>query len=51
MSKIKHSKYRNTGLIFNLLVKQLTSDVLEGKNSASSAIIKKYFSNNSITYQ
>lgn len=48
MNKVKHSKYRNTGLIFNLLVKQLTSDVLEGRNSASSAIIKKYFSDNSI---
>lgn len=47
MNKIKHSKYRNTGLIFNLLVKQLTSDILEGRNSASSTIIKKYFSNNS----
>jgi hypothetical protein len=48
MNKIKHSKYRNTGLIFNLLVKQLTSDILEGRNSASSTIIKKYFSNNSV---
>lgn len=43
MTKIKHSKYKNTGLLFNLLVKQLTADVLEGKDSSCAAIIKKYF--------
>jgi len=48
MNKIKHSKYRNTGLLFNLLVKQLTADVLEGKDSASSNLIKKYFHSGSV---
>ena len=48
MNKIKHSKYRNTGLLFNLLVKQLTADVLEGKDSTSSTLIKKYFHAGSI---
>jgi len=43
MNKIKHSKYKNTGLLFNLLVKQLTADVLEGKDSACAVLIQKYF--------
>ena len=42
---IKHSKYKNTGLLFELLVRQITSDTLEGKNSASINILKKYFVN------
>ena len=41
--KIKHSKYRNTGLIFELLVKQLAADTLNRKDSAAVAIIKKHF--------
>ena len=40
---IKHSKYKNTGLLFNLLVKQLTADILEGRDSACATLIKKYF--------
>ena len=31
--KIKHSKYRNTGLIFELLVKQIAADTLNNKES------------------
>lgn len=42
---IKHSKFRNTGLLFELLVRQITSDTLEGKNSAAINILKKYFVN------
>jgi hypothetical protein len=42
---IKHSKYKNTGLLFELLVRQITSDTLEGKNSVSINILKKYFVN------
>jgi len=41
--KIKHSKYRNTGLIFELLVKQVAADTLGNKDSAAIAIIKKHF--------
>jgi len=43
--QIKHSKFRNTGLLFELLVRQITSDTLEGKNSAAINILKKYFVN------
>ena len=42
--KIKHSKYRNTGLIFELLVKQIAADTLDNKDSAAVHIIKKHFS-------
>lgn len=42
---IKHSKYKNTGLLFELLVRQITSDTLQGKNSPAINILKKYFVN------
>lgn len=40
---IKHSKYKNTGILFELLVRQITADTLSGKNSKASSILKKYF--------
>lgn len=45
--KIKHSKYKNTGLIFELLVKQIAADTLSGKESPAIKIIKKFFTGNS----
>ncbi len=45
--KVKHSKYKNTGLIFELLVKQVASDTLEGVESPALKIIKKYFTGKS----
>ena len=42
---IKHSKYKNTGLLFELLVRQITSDTLSGKDSKATNILKKYFVN------
>lgn len=48
MKKIKHKKHRNTGLIFEMLVKRMTSNVLQGEGiNEISSIIKKHFSNNS----
>ena len=41
--KVKHSKFRNTGLIFELLVKQIASDTLNNRDSAAVSIVKKYF--------
>lgn len=41
--KIRHSKYKNTGLIFELLVKQIASDILNKKESPAVAIIKEHF--------
>ncbi len=41
---IKHSKYKNTGILFELLVRTITADTLSGKNSEATNILKKYFS-------
>jgi hypothetical protein len=43
MKNIKHSKYKNTGILFELLVRQITSDTLKGIDSPSINILKKYF--------
>jgi len=40
---IKHSKYKNTGILFELLVRQVTADTLNGGQSPALNIIKKYF--------
>jgi len=45
---IKHNKIKNIGLLFELLVRQITSDALEDKKQSMSAqIIKEYFTKNS----
>jgi len=41
---IKHSKYKNTGILFELLVRTITADTLSGKNSEATNILKTYFS-------
>lgn len=41
--KIKHSKYKNTGVLFELLVRQATADTLKGADSPAIDIIKSYF--------
>lgn len=41
--KIKHSKYRNTGLIFELLVKQIAADTLSGAESPAVGILKEFY--------
>jgi len=41
--KIKHSKYKNTGILFELLVRQVTIDTLKGVDSPAIDIMKKYF--------
>lgn len=40
---IKHSKYKNTGILFELLVRQITADTLSGVDSKATNILKKYF--------
>lgn len=44
--KVKHSKYKNTGLIFELLVKQIAADTLSRKDSPAVKIIKKFYTGN-----
>jgi len=41
--KIKHSKYKNSGILFELLVRQITADTLDGKQSPVQNLLKKYF--------
>lgn len=41
--KLKHSKIKNTGILFELLTRQITADVLAGKSTKSVSIVKKYF--------
>ena len=41
--KIKHSKYKNTGILFELLVRQITADTLKGVNSPAIDILREYF--------
>lgn len=44
MKKIKHKKYRNTGLIFEMLTRQITADVLnEKEESPAIDIVKEHF--------
>jgi hypothetical protein len=41
--KLKHSKYKNTGILFELLVRQITADTLKGVDSPAIDILKSYF--------
>jgi hypothetical protein len=42
---LKHNKYKNTGVLFELCVRQITSDLLNNKDSKAVKIVKKYFTN------
>jgi len=46
MKKLKHSKYKNTGILFEMLVRKLTSETLSSDKSVTIDIIKKYFGKN-----
>jgi len=41
--KIKHSKFKNTGLIYELLVKQIAADTLSRNESPALGILKEFF--------
>jgi hypothetical protein len=43
MKNLKHSKFKNTGVLFELLVRQVASDTLNNNDSKAIPIIKKYF--------
>jgi len=44
MKKIKHSKYKNTGILFELLVRQITLEVLNNSDKANAQrILKEFF--------
>lgn len=42
--KMRHSKFKNTGILFELLTKQVTADIISGKKSSkASEILHKFF--------
>ena len=47
MKKLKHSKYKNTAILFEILVRKLTSESMTSDKSVTIDIIKKYFGKNS----
>jgi len=46
MRKVKHNKIRNTGLLFEFLLRQITSDVLNKDNGQAVNIVKEKFNEN-----
>jgi len=47
MQKAKHSKFKNTGILFELLTRQVTADILAGKDeSIAKDLLFKYFTEN-----
>tara|TARA_R110000782_G_scaffold268681_1_gene365443 strand:- start:1068 stop:1913 length:846 start_codon:yes stop_codon:yes gene_type:complete len=47
MKKLKHSKFKNTGILFELLVRQIATDTLNNKDSKATDIIREHFGKNS----
>jgi len=45
--KPKHSKYKNTGILFELLTRQITSETISNTTPKAVGILQKFFSNNS----
>ena len=43
MRKIKHSKFKNTGFLFELLTRQITMEILNGSEEKSKGIIKEFY--------
>lgn len=42
MRKLKHSKYKNTGILFELLVK-ISTDTLNNRDSKATYTIREHF--------
>ena len=45
---LKHNKIRNTGILFELLVRQITTDTLNNKESKAVDILKKHFNGSQV---
>jgi hypothetical protein len=43
--KMKHNKIKNTGILFELLTRQITVDLMESNSSKAVNIVKRYFKN------
>ena len=46
MKNLKHSKYKNTAILFEMLVRKLTSETMTSDKTVTVDIIKKYFGKN-----
>jgi len=44
--KLKHSKIKNTSILFEVLTRQITADVLEGKDTKTVKLVKHFFNEN-----
>ena len=44
MKKVKHSKFKNTGFLFEILTRQITLEVLNGSEEKAKEIVKEFFS-------
>jgi hypothetical protein len=45
--KLRHSKFRNTGILFELLTKQVTADIIAGRDTSTAKdLLYKYFHEN-----
>jgi ribosomal protein S13 len=49
MNKLRHNKYRNTGILFELLVRKITADTMSNQDSKAVSLIKKYFVNTELS--
>ena len=45
--KPKHSKYKNTGILFELLTRQITAETISNSEPKAVGILRKFFGNNS----
>jgi len=43
MNSLKHSKVKNTAILFELLVRQIAADTMENRNSPAISLLKKHF--------
>ena len=43
MRKIKHSKFKNTGFLFELLTRQVTLEIINGSDEKAKKIIKEFY--------
>ena len=48
MAQIKHNKYKNTGILFELLVRKITADTMSNHDSKAVNLIKKFFVNSEL---
>jgi len=51
MNSLKHSKVKNTAILFELLVRQIAADTMENRNSPAIVLLKKHFKEGTELYK